>query len=87
MQAPKFWMNGIGAVGESDRRPLTDAENAELAGRKRILVWRRVLETAASVVVVLGFLGGSKVNRHMCDIAFLILGAAALAIRFITSRQ
>ncbi len=87
MQAPKFWMNGVESAGASDGRPLTDAENAELADRKRRLAWRKVLETAASAVLVLGLLGGSKVNRHMCDIAVLVFGAAALALRFVSSRQ
>jgi hypothetical protein len=80
-------MEGIGAVGESDQRPLTDAENTELARQKRILAWRRILDTAAIAVVVLGLLGGSKVNRHTCDVAFLVLGGAAVALKFVTSRQ
>ena len=91
MPGIKFWTDGLETVDESDERPLTGAERAELERQGHVSKWLKLLErtagAAAGLSAFIGFLGGDRVLRHRCDWAALACLGLAWAASFVAKRR
>jgi hypothetical protein len=88
--AIKFWVDGLETVDESDARPLTGAEQAELERQEHVSKWvkrvERLTGAAAALSACMALFAGNRVIRHRYDLAVVACVLLALAARFLASR-
>ena len=91
MPGIKFWTDGLETVDESDERPLTGAERAELERKEHLSKWPKLVERVACAAAALsgfiGFLADDRVLRLGCAWASLACLGLAWAASFVAKRR